>query len=108
MSRMCRPKWPYLHMYGSHNMRHLDFRGLTSSQLTPRFWGVTNHRALKYLSTQKQIKSDMHAKWLAYIEKFPYKLVHKSRQQNRVANALSRQVDLMRTLSLEIVSLSYG
>ena len=41
MSMMCRPKWPFLHMYGSHDMRHVDFRGLTGSQQTPGFWGVT-------------------------------------------------------------------
>ena len=45
----------------------------------------------------------MHAKWLTYIENFPYNLVYKPGQQNRVANALSRQVALMRTLILEIV-----
>ena len=28
-------------MYGSHDVRHVDFRGLTGSQRTPRFWGVT-------------------------------------------------------------------
>ena len=44
----------------------------------------------------------MHARWSTYIKKFPYKLVHKSRQQNRVADALRRRVALMRTLSLEI------
>ena len=62
-----------------------------------------DHHALKYLSTQKQIRSDLHANWSAYIEKFPSKLVHKSGQQNGVADALSRRADLMRTLSLEIV-----
>ena len=31
----------------------------------------TDYQALKYLSTQKQIISDMHARWSAYIEKFP-------------------------------------
>ena len=45
----------------------------------------------------------MHARWSAYIVKFPYKLVHKSGQQNRVADALSRRVALMKTLSWEIV-----
>ena len=50
----------------------------------------TGHQALKYLSTQIQIISDMHVRWLAYIEKFPYKLVHKSGQHNKVADALSR------------------
>ena len=44
----------------------------------------------------------MHARWSAFIKKFLYKLVHKSGQQNRVADALSRRVVLMRTLSLEI------
>ena len=44
----------------------------------------------------------MLARWSAYIEKFPYKLVHKSGQQNRVADALNGRVALMRTLSLEI------
>ena len=37
-----------------------------------------DHQALKYLCRHKQIISDMHARWLAYIEKFPYKLVYKS------------------------------
>ena len=62
-----------------------------------------NHQALKYLSIHKKIISGMHARWSDYIEKIPYKLVHKSGQQNRVADALSRRVALMRTLSLEIV-----
>ena len=41
MSMMCRPKWPFLHMYGSHDMRLVDFRGLTGSQRTPQVWGAT-------------------------------------------------------------------
>ena len=49
-----------------------------------------DHQDLKYLSTHKQIKSNMHVMWSAYIEKFPYKLIHKSRQQNRVMDTLSR------------------
>ena len=35
------PKWPFLHMYGSHDMRLVDFRGLTGSQRKPRDRGVT-------------------------------------------------------------------
>ena len=64
-----------------------------------------DHQALKYLSTHKQIRSYMHVRWSSYIEKFPYKLVHRSRQENRMVDALSRRVALMRTLSLEIVGL---
>ena len=51
MSMMCRPKWPFLHMYGSHDMRHVDFRGLTGSQRTPRVWGVTVSVSGCYTST---------------------------------------------------------
>ena len=28
-------------MYESHDVRHVDFRGLTVVNETPRFWGVT-------------------------------------------------------------------
>ena len=48
----------------------------------------TDHQALKYLSTQNQIRSDLLARWSAYIDKFPFKLVHKSGQQNRVVDAV--------------------
>ena len=41
MSMMCRPKWPFLNLYGSQDMRFVDFHGLTGSQRTPRVWGVT-------------------------------------------------------------------
>ena len=35
MGMMCRPKWPFLHVYGSHDMRLVEFHGLTGSQRTP-------------------------------------------------------------------------
>ena len=39
---MCTPKWPFLHVYGSHDLRLVDFRGLTGSQRTPGF-GASQH-----------------------------------------------------------------
>ena len=63
----------------------------------------TDHQALKYLSSQRQLRSDMHAKWSTFIDKFSYKIVYKSRQHNRVVDALSRHVDLIKTLNVEIV-----
>ena len=35
------PYWVILLMYGSHDMRHTDFRRLTVVNGTPGFWGVT-------------------------------------------------------------------
>ncbi|XP_010278719.1 PREDICTED: uncharacterized protein LOC104612828 [Nelumbo nucifera] len=62
-----------------------------------------DHQALKYLSKQKQLRSDLHARWSAFLDKFPYKIMYKARQQNTVADALSRRVALIKTLSVEIV-----
>ena len=61
MSFMCRPKWPLLHMYGSHDMRHVDFRGLTGSQRTPGFWSVT---AFKMISVHALRKFFEIVEWL--------------------------------------------
>ena len=36
-------------MYGFHDVRHVDFRGLTGSQRTPRVWGVTCLLLYKFL-----------------------------------------------------------
>ena len=36
-----RPYWAVLHMYVPHEVRHIEFCGLTGSQRTPWFWGVT-------------------------------------------------------------------
>ncbi|XP_038695443.1 uncharacterized protein LOC119992722 [Tripterygium wilfordii] len=44
----------------------------------------------------------MHARWSAYIENFPYKLMHQSGSTNTVANALSRHVSLLAALRTEI------
>jgi len=66
-----------------------------------------DHQALKYLSSQRQLRSDIHARWSTFIDKFSYKIVHKSGQHNRVADALSRHVDLIKTLSAEIVGFEY-
>ncbi|XP_010245764.1 PREDICTED: uncharacterized protein LOC104589222 [Nelumbo nucifera] len=63
----------------------------------------TDNQALKYLSKQKQLRSDLHARWSAFIDKFPYKIVYKAGQQNTVADALSRRVALIKTLSIEIM-----
>ena len=63
----------------------------------------TDHQALKYLSSQKHVRGGIHARWFAFIDKFPYKLVHKAGKHNVVADALSRRVALIKTLSTEIV-----
>ena len=39
MSMMCRPMWPFLLMYGSHDMRHTGFPQADGGQRDPREMG---------------------------------------------------------------------
>ena len=39
---MYEPRWPFLLMYGSHDVRHTGFRRLTVVNGIPENWGVTS------------------------------------------------------------------
>ena len=43
------PTWPFLLMYGSHDMRHTSFRRLTVVNVTPGKWGVTLDTSCQFL-----------------------------------------------------------
>ena len=48
----------------------------------------SDHEALKYLNSQDKL-SDRHAKWVAYVQQFSFRIKHKSGVLNRVTNIIA-------------------
>jgi hypothetical protein len=54
----------------------------------------TDHESLKYLKRQSKL-NQRHAKWVEFMESFPYVKRYKKGQVNVVADALSRRFALI-------------
>ena len=57
---------------------------------------------MKHINSQVSINI-MHARWVAYIQRFHFTLKHKSNVINKVTDALSRGASLLTTLRTEVV-----
>ncbi|KAF9666825.1 hypothetical protein SADUNF_Sadunf16G0268700 [Salix dunnii] len=49
----------------------------------------------------------IHARWVAFIQKFTFTLKHKSGQLNKVADALNWKVSLLITMQAEVIGFKY-
>ena len=57
---------------------------------------------MKHINSQVSINM-MHARWVAYIQRFHFTLKHKSSVTNKMADALSKRASLLTTLCIEVV-----
>jgi hypothetical protein len=70
--------------------------------LTKEFVIHTDHESLKYLKGQSNLNR-RHAKWVEFMESFPYVINYKKGQVNVVANALSRRYALISMLDARLM-----
>ena len=64
----------------------------------------SDHEALKYLKSQGKLNRK-HAKWIEFIETFPYVVKHKRGKDNIVADALSWRCGLVTQLDTKVLGL---
>jgi hypothetical protein len=54
----------------------------------------SDHESLKHIRSQAKLNKH-HAKWVEFIENFPYTIKHKKGKDNVIADALSRRYTLL-------------
>ena len=61
---------------------------------------------MKHINIQVNINK-MHARWVAYIQRFHFTLKHKSSVANKVVDALNKRASLLPTLRTEVVGFDF-
>ncbi|XP_012472378.1 uncharacterized protein LOC105789551 [Gossypium raimondii] len=69
------------------------------------FVSHSDHEALKYIKGQQKLNK-CHAKWVEFLESFPYVIQYKNGKDNIVANALSRRYTLLSVLDSKLLGFS--
>ena len=66
----------------------------------------SDHESLKHLKGQGKLNR-RHAKWVEFIETFPYVIKYKQGKENIVADALSRKYVLLHTMNTRLLGFEY-
>ena len=66
----------------------------------------SDHESLKYLKGQHKLNK-RHAKWMEFLEQFPYVIKYKNDKSNVVANAFSRRHALFSKLGAQILGFDH-
>ncbi|KAF8047244.1 hypothetical protein N665_3134s0001 [Sinapis alba] len=74
--------------------------------LSKEFVIHTDHETLKYLRGQTTLKK-RHARWLEFVESFPYVIKYKKGKENIVADALSRRHALISLMETKVMGFEH-
>ena len=66
----------------------------------------TDHESLKHLKGQHKLNK-RHARWMEFVETFPYVIRYKQGKENIIVNALSRRYVLISTLYAKLLGFEY-
>ena len=66
----------------------------------------SDHESLKYLKSQSKLNK-RHAKWVEFLEQFPYVIKHKQGKINVVVDALSRRYTLLNVLDVQYLGFDH-
>ena len=69
---------------------------------TQEFVVYSDHEALKYWNSQTSV-NPRHGRWVEFISEYSFMLKHKSRVENKIADALSRIGCLLHTMRVEVL-----
>ena len=64
----------------------------------------SDHESLKHIRSQEKL-NHRHAKWVEFIESFPYIIKHKKGKDNVIADALPRRYTMLSQLDCRIFGL---
>ena len=71
--------------------------------MTPHEFVIySDYDALRHINSQKKLNA-RHVPWVEYLQRFSFVLRHKYGVENKVADALSRQVTLLSIMSTKVI-----
>ena len=71
--------------------------------ISKEFVLYSDHEDLKYINSQKKL-NHRHGKWVSFLQEYTFVIKHKAGTKNKAADALSRLVLVLTSISVQVVA----